>query len=489
MFSASQRQQDIFDTWKNTDENILINAGAGSGKTTTLLQLLELCEYKTLFLAFNKSIQEEIQAKIDSKELKQGKAMTLHSLGLLAVRQSYKRWKINNGKNFDLIKKLQDNERTIFKKMSWEDKLKLSYNLMDMNDVSRLFLTDDINEIEIHFESMDKVMTINNQLIYLWKELVKLRNKSYEEPIVEIDFNDMLYLPVIKNLYIPIDPTYLFVDEAQDLSLTQHKLVENLINQGHIKKWVSVGDRNQAIYGFSGSVSSSFDMFLKYDNVIELPLDICYRCPVKVIDKANEVYDVLKGYKTNKGVVATINNTIEIKDNSMVICRNSKPLIDLYFELLGSGKTAYIKGEDILTGIIRFLKPYSNHTTGSAKTEMIYKLEDLKNDKSDAGKIKLYYFEEDYEKFKKLVQHLSTEYETVDSLLNKIKSLFIDKKNAIMLCTIHKSKGLEADVVYILDEKLIPSKFAKSKEQLIQENNLKYVARTRAKNELYFLNI
>lgn len=489
MFSASQRQQDIFDTWNNTNKNILISAGAGTGKTTVLLQLLELCNHKTLFLAFNKSIQEEIQGKIENRGLKQGKAMTLHSLGLLAIRNSYKRWKINNGKNFDLIKKLQDNERTIFKKITWEDKLKLSYNLMDMNDVSRLFLTDNINEIEVHFESMDKVITINNQLIYLWKELIKLRNKSYEESVVEIDFNDMLYLPVIKNLHIPIDPTYLFIDEAQDLSLTQHKLVENLINQGNIKKWVSVGDRNQAIYGFSGSVSSSFDMFLKYDNVIELPLDICYRCPIKVIDKANEVYDVLKGYKTNKGVVATINNTIEIKENSMIICRNSKPLIDLYFELLGSGKSAYIKGEDILTGIVRFLKPYGNHTVESAKTEMLYKLEDLEEDKSDAGKIKLYYFTEDYEKFKKLVQHLATEYETVDSLLNKIKSLFIDKKNAIMLCTIHKSKGLEADVVYILDEKLIPSKFAKSKEQLIQESNLKYVARTRAKEELYFLNI
>ena len=57
-----------------------------------------------------------------------------------------------------------------------------------------------------------------------------------------------------------------------------------------------------------------------------------------------------------------------------------------------------------------------------------------------------------------------------------------------MLCTIHKSKGLEADVVYILNEYLIPSKFAKSPEQIKQEQNLKYVARTRAKEELYFLN-
>ncbi len=489
MFQASERQTEIFKTWENTNDNILINAGAGTGKTTVLLQLLELCKYKTLFLAFNKSIQEEIQSKIEAKQLGQGKAMTLHSLGLLAIKGSYRKWRINNGKNFDLIKKLQDNEKSVFRKISWADKMKLSYTLMDMNDISRLFLTDDLKEITTHLQSMDKVIASNQEIDYLWQEFLKLRNKSYEQPILEIDFTDMIYLPVLKNLHIPITPTYLFVDECQDLNLSQHKLIQNLLSQGSVRKWVGVGDRFQAIYGFSGSLSSSFDLFLEYDNVIELPLDICYRCSTKIINKANEVYDVLKPFRTNKGVIATINNTIEIKQDSMIICRNSKPLIDLYFELLGSGKTAYIKGEDILTGIVRFLKPYGNHTTDSAKVEMLYKLEDLAEDLSDAGKIKHYYFKEDFDKYKKLVQHLSTQYETVDSLLNKVKSLFIDKKNAIMLCTIHKSKGLEADVVYILNENLIPSKFAKSPEQLKQESNLKYVARTRAKNELYFLNI
>ena len=56
-----------------------------------------------------------------------------------------------------------------------------------------------------------------------------------------------------------------------------------------------------------------------------------------------------------------------------------------------------------------------------------------------------------------------------------------------MLCTIHKSKGLESDVVYILNEDLIPSRFASSTQQLTQERNLKYVARTRSKRELYYL--
>jgi len=273
------------------------------------------------------------------------------------------------------------------------------------------------------------------------------------------------------------------------LNLSQHRLIENLIKQGHIKKWIAVGDRNQAIYGFSGAYSSSFDLFLEQGNVIELPLDICYRCSTKIIDKANEVYDVMEYSTDNEGIVETITDVKLIKDDSMVICRNSKPLIDLYFELLGLDRNVYIKGEDILTGLLRFLKPYGNHTTSSARIEMSYKIEELSRDNSDNGKVKLYYFKEDFEKYKKLAQHLSEEYETVDSLINKIKSLFIDKKNAIMLCTIHKSKGLESEVVYILQENLIPSKFAKSIEQRRQENNLKYVARTRAKNELYFLNI
>ena len=485
----SQRQLDIFSIWQNRDCNILINAVAGSGKTTTLLQLLELSNQKTLFLAFNKSIQEEIQLRIETKGLKQGKSMTLHSLGLTAIRNSYKKWKINNGKNFDLIKKLQSNERPIFSRLSWEDKIKFTYTLMDMNDISRLFLTDNIEEIKIHFNSMDKVMISHSDLEYVWTKLLELRAESYEQNIVEIDFNDMIYLPVLKNLHIPVEPIYLMVDEAQDLNLSQHKLIENLINQGDIKKWIAVGDRNQAIYGFSGAYSSSFDLFLQRGNVVELPLDICYRCSTKIIDMANEVYDVMEYANDDEGIVEDITDSQFIKDNSMVICRNSKPLIDLYFELLGLKKDVYIKGEDILTGLIRFLKPYGSHSTDSARIEMLYKIEELSSDNSDNGKIKLYYFKEDFEKYKKLAQHLAEKYETVDSLANKVKTLFVDKKNAIMLCTIHKSKGLEADVVYILDENLIPSKFAKSPEQRKQENNLKYVARTRAKNELYFLNI
>lgn len=254
-------------------------------------------------------------------------------------------------------------------------------------------------------------------------------------------------------------------------------------------KWVAVGDKNQAIYGFSGAYSSSFDIFAQRDNVCEMVLDICYRCSTSIIDSANQVYNVMAYHKSHSGTVDVTSNPNSIKENSMVVCRNSGPLISLYFQLLALNKNCFIKGEDILNSIIRFIKPYNKLTVSAALTEMSYKLEDLSQNNSDEGKMKFYVFKEDFGNFQKIVQHLCGQFETIDSFLNKLKSLFIDKEDAIMLCTIHKSKGLEADVVYILNENLIPSKFAKNPEQLRQEQNLKYVARTRAKEEMYFLNI
>jgi superfamily I DNA/RNA helicase len=195
-------------------------------------------------------------------------------------------------------------------------------------------------------------------------------------------------------------------------------------------------------------------------------------------------------FKESLGIVDEISDAYYIKENSMVICRNTKPLIDLYFELLGWNKNVYLKGDDILSGLIKFLKPYNALTVKAARIEMGYKLQELERNQGEEAKMKLYFFKEDYEKYKKISEKLSVDTDKISVLLLKIQELFkVKEKDSIVLCTIHKSKGLEADVVYILNENLIPSKFAKSEEQLKQEMNLKYVARTRAKKEMYFLNI
>lgn len=492
--TPSPRQQVVYDTWTSTDNNILIQAVAGGAKTTTLMGVLERSEFRTLFLAFNKSIQEEIQSRIEEKGLSHAKAMTLHSLGLLAIKHhyGYRNVIINNSKSYQLIKYLEKVEASTFKKIDWNDRVKVIMTMLELNDLSRLFLTNDLKELFAHMTIMDKYYFEHELLPTIWSRFLEIREASYNGQ-VEIDFTDMIYLVVKNKLLIPIQPYYLMIDEAQDLNLAQHYFIDLLVSQGDVHKWIAVGDRRQSIYGFSGAFSSSFDLFKEKENTIELPLDVCYRCPSAIIDEANDVYDVMTGFKEEEGIVEDIDDYLLIKDGSMIVCRNTTPLIDLYFKLLPENRKVYLKGDDILSSITRFLKQYSTLTIGETVTKInkeIKRLDAITN-KTDKDRFELYRLKENYSNFRLLITHFVLGNESISVLIATLKSMFveIDDPDAIVLCTIHKSKGLESDIVYILNEFLIPSKFAKSPMQLEQEQNLKYVARTRAKKELYYLTI
>lgn len=490
MEELSSRQADILNEWNTTDNNILINSVAGSGKSTTLLNLLKASEHRTLIIAFNKSIQIELQTKIDELGLRQGKALTLHSLGLSAIKTSVRRWKIEKNKNWDLARQVQAKYKRQLSRVDFNEKIKISFTLNDLNDCSRMNLTDDFDEIKALLLTMDKDIVDSVLVRSMWEDLLLFREDSYTAPIVNIDFLDMIYLPVKLGLEIPISTYYLFMDECQDFNKCQHKLLDTVIQQT-VKKWVAVGDRNQAIYGFSGANAKSFDLFLeKPGTTVEMPLDICYRSDRKIIEEANKVYDVMVPYSQEEGIVGHITNPELIKPNSMVVCRNSSPLIELYFTLLSLNRRCYINGNEIMDFLLKFLRPYSKDTIKSAKIEMVYKYgELLENTATDEAKYRAAYFFENYKNFCTISDHLSTENEPVEDFIIKLKDLFKVSEDSIMLCTIHKSKGLQRDVVYILNEHLIPSKFAKSPEQLVQEQNLKYVARTRAKHEMYYLDI
>jgi superfamily I DNA/RNA helicase len=138
------------------------------------------------------------------------------------------------------------------------------------------------------------------------------------------------------------------------------------------------------------------------------------------------------------------------------------------------------------------LKPHTYKTIGTALSKLndeLIQLEERK-DESDNDRMRYYWFKQQLSNVRVLTSHLSSPGDKVQDLFDQLDNMFSEEgPDAVTLCTIHKSKGLEADVVYILNEYLIPSKFAVSDQQLKQEKNLKYVARTRAKEELYFLNL
>jgi DNA helicase II / ATP-dependent DNA helicase PcrA len=63
--------------------------------------------------------------------------------------------------------------------------------------------------------------------------------------------------------------------------------------------------------------------------------------------------------------------------------------------------------------------------------------------------------------------------------------IFTDKIQGIVLSTVHKIKGLEADRVFIIRPDLLPMQTPKA-WQAMQEKNLEYVAVTRARLELIY---
>ena len=189
-------------------------------KTSTLFLLLKSLKKKTLFLAFNKSIQTEIEAKMEKLGIKHGKSMTLHSLGFMSIKYTLKnKIKVENGKNWRLIKELQNSSKTIYGTLNtYEEKQRLNFTLMDMNDISRIYLTTNFKEILRILTNMDKNPFDFEYLEKLWVKFIKLRDTQYETQVntgsvVHIDFIDMIYLPAVNNWIIPVDPKILMVDK------------------------------------------------------------------------------------------------------------------------------------------------------------------------------------------------------------------------------------------------------------------------------------
>lgn len=77
----------------------------------------------------------------------------------------------------------------------------------------------------------------------------------------------------------------------------------------------------------------------------------------------------------------------------------------------------------------------------------------------------------------------------VTEIIETIERIFSEEAGqGILLSTMHKSKGLEADNVFLLEVNLIPAIYATQEWQVAQEHNLEYVARTRAKKQLVYIN-
>lgn len=485
-FQPSPYQQAIYNEVATTNHNINVNAVAGSGKTTTLLGCLERIPRgkSIIFMAFNTSIVKELQARNRRPNVD---IMTLHSYGWRLLLRRYGRTaQMNPNKSIsklEVVLKHHAHDEQVQELLLRRKKGYLIYLIPKIVDLMRTSLCrPEIGEIEALCEYHD----IDCDLLEKQLALETFAEGAADHS--QFDFTDMLYVPVT-------DPSIRFrkyevimVDESQDMSLLQHELIKRALDRR--SRLITVGDPRQAIYGFAGADANSYSRLAELNGEsVEMPLSVCYRCGRRIVEEAEKIVPYIRPYEHAHEGEVSVGSLNDIEDGDWIICRNLRPLVEVYLWLLKNKIKSRVRGKDIGRSLVDLVGKTGARTIDELE-KLLWKEADklaqklrAKGWKNPDASPKM---DELLEKIE-VLRALAVEADTVAELREIIEGIFTDDLEGILLMTIHKSKGLENDNVFFLAPELIPSRFATQPWQLEQESNLKYVAITRAKNSLIYV--
>ena len=485
-----------------TDPNggsFAVSAVAGSGKTVTAIECAKRISAQNpsaniLFLAFNNTIVDKL--KEETRGMTNIRCSTLHSLGYGIIGKSNLKLHLNEDKWKDYFHKLAPkvmsadvpaNKKFLFERncLSLFDMCRI--NLIksgDMDGLSYIASKFGIDVIANEFEVVNRALKKKG-------DLIGFRTKDG----FDIDYVDMITIPLtdaFRKFIFKYD--VVFIDEAQDLNKAQQELMMNCVKKHG--KFICIGDPRQAINGFSGSLDDSF-YILAAQAGKTLPLSVNYRCGRNIVAEAQKIVKEIEPWE--EAIDGTITHTETLKDvkiGDMVICRKTAPLIAVALKMMSIGKSCYIKGRDVADGLRELIYDALAKDNGIGLGLFYAKLENrAENIREDLISRGMSLHNPQYTEMVDKVESikvLGSHCECVNDILVLLDKIFIDTvmNNAVMMSTVHKAKGLENDRVFIICPELLPLRYKDQQEwELRQEINLKYVAVTRAKSELVYVDV
>lgn len=462
----TDEQLAILTAARSSTDNLLISALAGAAKTSTLVLIAKaLGTTSILSLAFNKKIAEEMKERLSAN----CQPKTLNGLGHQVWMQTIgKRLTLDKDKTYNIVNGLID---------AMDDRTKgefypvMAETLRAINEAKTAgymptkFGRGLMNEDEL-FAWLDEAPTP------LQEDIIVAASERSVQLGMEgtIDFNDQILLPTIFTSTFPQFPLVL-VDEAQDLSALNHAMLRKIAK----KRIIAVGDSCQAIYGFRGAHENSMELLKAEFGMRELTLSVSFRCPVTVVEEARWRAPHMKYPEWAKPGTVTSREAWTIEDipqESAILCRNNAPLFRTALRFLAAGRFAQLIGNDIGKNMLKILKKFGPgdmpQATVFEKIEAWKELKLLKSRSPDS----IHDQAECLALFAEQGPNLSAAIAYAEAIFNS--------QGPVKLMTIHKAKGLEFENVFILDRHLI-------RRGRGQEDNLAYVAITRAKQSLTYI--
>jgi DNA helicase II / ATP-dependent DNA helicase PcrA len=470
----SDYQNAIFEDIKNgkDGENTVVIARAGSSKTTSLVEGVKYIpkKKKTLFLAFNKSIQLELDDRINKSYID---IKTLHSCGLATIRAAFGKVAIDPDKTLNIIQAILQEKG--FKKFE-KQKFDLAFSLCRAVNLCKGTLIDIPSKIDVLLDKFD-IDILDMEREEFIKTICQTLRKCKETREV-IDYGEMVWFPYIYGMQIK-KYDRVFIDEAHDLNAAQlHIALSSCKKNGRI---LAVCDNFQVIYSWNGVEIESVDLLVKRLNAKVLSLPVSYRCAKNIVKLAQEIVpDIQAAPNAIDGEIKHIsedNFLLQVKPGDFVLSRINAPLIYHCLALLRMGVPANIQGKDVGNNLAYMIKK-------SEKTTVPEFMKWLDNWKAtEIARLRAKNRDPILIIDKAAcLETLCEGTHSLDNVLDNIKVLFNDGDSSTraIFSTIHRSKGLQRERVFILWNTL--------KRNMTQEElNVEYVAITRTQKNLFIV--
>lgn len=510
--APSAYQRAVLEYVEKERGHAVVMATAGSGKTTTLVAVAGALPpgSRACFLAFNRSAAAELRLRLPPTV----DATTIHALGRAALVRSHP---AVAAKPPDASKYRHLAGQLVRGSALERSGAAVANYLAALADFARLDLADPSDEEAVASllprygleapVSASKVPELHELLGPL------LSRGSHAAAAGSVDFTDMVYLTATEAH--PLERyDFVCVDEAQDLSRMSLALVMRLVKEG--ARALFVGDPRQAIYAFAGADRRSLERIREHTGATALPLSVSYRCPTRHVTLARRFAPEMEpGPRAVRGRVGFLPEAALAKvarPGDLVLSRVNAPLVGAALSLASAGVSARVLGEEIATEALdlarRVFGGGAELPSGAAAAVELHEREEaLRLEQELIASPRLpWHLARSSDSHRALAlllraaeEHRARGAQALAALLRPPRVTFADLEESairllaqadvaagVLLSTIHKAKGREAERVFLLRPEEL-GVAGHDQDDEVAEANVLFVALTRAKREYVFL--